>query len=714
MSKFSWLRVIADFCVNALQKWPGEFRTRGSQVFLSLPKQFMAMAFIDLPITIKTPVLADEGLLRPWSAIPRAIYFVATLFMLTLPNALTAQSMNSDQAGTTTFNSSLANEFTLTAGLFSGFTGLNGTGTVTLSPPGPTYPSGTVVTVTATAASNSLVPGRGSAFVGWEGGPQVDGFIAPGPPQGCSTSVTPTSTASCQVTMTSNLTVTAKFKALASLTTSIAGTGTGTVTRTVQGDRSAAGPYVTNDYVGLTATASPGSVFAGWSGNLKCSGIASRCIVVLDDNFAVVANFTTVPSGQYTLTANWTGNWESYTAFHSSATVTASPAGPSYAPGTVVTLTATVSGPNSSNEPYYSKSVFEGWTGACSGRSINCKVRMNSSQSVNAKFGLVYGGLAGGRRLSTSIEGTGDGEITASPAGMTEPPNPTYFNQYNPNTIVTLTAKAVPGSVFAGWTGACSGTRSTCVLTMNTDQSAAAIFKSAPLLRVSAIFPTSQSGSQSYLRFYNTSTSAGTVTVSLSDLDTGKIIGPWISPNIPAGVAAQYFISDIESGIGKSFTKPNLYSISVLPTFTGYFQHVLWNPVRGTLTNLSTCDAGVVTDPIKLNNVHSSKLDNSYPSSVVINNTGTDAQSVTLSIFEASTGNKIGSYVTATIPDGASVILPIKIIETGAAITPTPTMYHYIIKAESPFTGFLQHLVNNTQADLITDMTTVCTLVKPE
>ena len=33
-------------------------------------------------------------------------------------------------------------------------------------------------------------------------------------------------------------------------------------------------------------------------------------------------------------------------------------------------------------------------------------------------------------------------------------------------------------------------------------------------------------------------------------------------------------------------------------------------------------------------------------------------------------------------------------------------MYHYVIQAEGAFTGFLQHLVNNTQAGAITDMTT--------
>ena len=37
----------------------------------------------------------------------------------------------------------------------------------------------------------------------------------------------------------------------------------------------------------------------------------------------------------------------------------------------------------------------------------------------------------------------------------------------------------------------------------------------------------------------------------------------------------------------------------------------------------------------------------------------------------------------------------------------------YVVRTEGNFTGFLQHLVDNTQAGVVTDMSTVCALAGP-
>ena len=220
----------------------------------------------------------------------------------------------------------------------------------------------------------------------------------------------------------------------------------------------------------------------------------------------------------------------------------------------------------------------------------------------------------------------------------------------------------------------------------------------------------SQTGSQSFLRFFNTGTSAGTVVVRLYNQLTGQALAQWTSPSIPAGAAVQYAIGEIENNAVPAFTRSNYYAITVQSGISGVFQHVLWHTNNGTLTNLSTCAAGATADPGKLNNVHTSILDNGYPSSVVVNNTGVFAQTVTLGVYDAATGNKLGIYSAGPIPAAGEIILPIKTIETGAAMTPTPTRYHYVIQAEGAFNGFLQHLVNNQQAGVVTDMTTVCAL----
>ncbi|MBL8629981.1 MAG: VCBS repeat-containing protein [Rhodospirillaceae bacterium] len=231
------------------------------------------------------------------------------------------------------------------------------------------------------------------------------------------------------------------------------------------------------------------------------------------------------------------------------------------------------------------------------------------------------------------------------------------------------------------------------------------------LTRPSAILSTAQATSQSYLRFYNTGTAPGTATVTLSDYSTGRSLGQWISPPIPAGAAAQHYIGDIEGGTGQSFIKPSYYSIGVSSNISGYFQHVLWKPADGTLTNLSTCASGVTADATKLNAVHTSTVgDVGYPSSIVVNNTGAVAVSVTLGIYDATTGAKLGTYTASAVPAGGRTVLAMSTIETGANIAPSTNRYHYVVKAESTFTGFLQHLLNNVKAGVITDLTTACAL----
>jgi len=148
-----------------------------------------------------------------------------------------------------------------------------------------------------------------------------------------------------------------------------------------------------------------------------------------------------------------------------SGTVTSSPAGincgadcmEDYASGTPVTLTATAD----------AGSVFAGWSGACSGTST-CSVTMSQARSVTATFNAnqVF-------TLSVAAAGTGSGTVTSSPAGINCGADCT--EDYANGTPVTLTATADAGSVFAGWSGACSGT-GTCSVTMSQARSVTATF----------------------------------------------------------------------------------------------------------------------------------------------------------------------------------------------------------------------------------------------
>ncbi len=229
-------------------------------------------------------------------------------------------------------------------------------------------------------------------------------------------------------------------------------------------------------------------------------------------------------------------------------------------------------------------------------------------------------------------------------------------------------------------------------------------------LRIGNIFSTAQMSSQSYLRFYNSSTAAGTVAVTLANPDTGAALATWTSPSIPAGSSLQFFIKELEDNASQTFTKPPFYSLSIRPTFAGYMQHALWQVADNSLSNLTNCDTTAVTDAKVLMGVHSSLLAQGYPSTVVVYNTGVAAVNISLGIYDARNGNRLGTYTTGSLQPNAQKRTTVAAMEAAALISPQPGMYHYVIKADTNFTGYLQHVVNNTSDNVVTDLTGVCRL----
>lgn len=278
---------------------------------------------------------------------------------------------------------------------------------------------------------------------------------------------------------------------------------------------------------------------------------------------------------------------------------------------------------------------------------------------------------------------------------------------------VTLTPVAPAGWQFTGWSGACSGTGS-CAVTMSTSRNVQATF--APSLRLATVYSSAQTTAQSFLRFVNTGSSAATVNVALADYATGQILGTWTSSSIGAGVALQVQINTVESALPSGTSKPQYYAAAIQSNMTGYIQHVLYRPADGTLTNLSTCDSGVTANSTQVANVHSTLLDYGFPSSIALTNTGSSSSTATLGIYDSTTGVKLGTYTSSSIPSGAQAIISIASIESSTGVKPTSVQYHYTIKVENSFTGSIQHLVNNLQRGVITDMTTICafgTLTSP-
>jgi hypothetical protein len=73
--------------------------------------------------------------------------------------------------------------------------------------------------------------------------------------------------------------------------------------------------------------------------------------------------------------------------------------------------------------------------------------------------------------------GAGSGTVSSSPAGIAC--GDVCSIQFNYAASVTLSARAASGSIFKGWSGACSGT-GTCAVSMTAERSVTATFARAP------------------------------------------------------------------------------------------------------------------------------------------------------------------------------------------------------------------------------------------
>lgn len=236
------------------------------------------------------------------------------------------------------------------------------------------------------------------------------------------------------------------------------------------------------------------------------------------------------------------------------------------------------------------------------------------------------------------------------------------------------------------------------------------ILSALPDVAIGSVYSGLQVTTQSFLRFFNAGTTPGTVKVKLADAATGQNLTTWNSPTIPAGASIQYPVAAMEAGIAATVAKPQLYGVAIETVMPGTTQHVIWSPAAGSLTNLSTCSSGATINRTQVNNVHSSLLQADYPSSIVVTNTATAAAPVQLGVFDATSGARLGTYATPPVAANGQLSIAVSTIEAGARITPAAGAYHYIVKAEAPFTGYLQHLVESKLAGVTSDLSTVCPL----
>jgi hypothetical protein len=131
-------------------------------------------------------------------------------------------------------------------------------------------------------------------------------------------------------------------------------------------------------------------------------------------------------------------------------------------------------------------------------------------------------------RAVVSPTGSGQGTVTSSPAGINCPS--ACSTDFPVGSSIVLTATAAPGSVFAGWGGACAGTAATCQVTMSQAQSVTATFRANPppaasalLVGTPAVQPNADSNPAGLAEaFQYTNAQAGTVTALSLYVDSGN------------------------------------------------------------------------------------------------------------------------------------------------------------------------------------------------
>lgn len=216
--------------------------------------------------------------------------------------------------------------------------------------------------------------------------------------------------------------------------------------------------YAVGTDVRLTASSAVGQRFSGWGG--ACTGTSNACVVSMDASRTVTAAFNPIPPSSFTLTVGVSGNGR----------VVSQPAGidcgvdcrEDLASGTRVVLTALP----------FDGQVLTGWGGACAGAATSCSVTMDQARSVSVLFAA-----APLVQRSLGVRVSGQGAVRSQPVGIDC--GSQCDARFGDGTRVVLSVEPEAGQRFGGWSGACSGTSSSCTLDLRADRDVSASFVAA-------------------------------------------------------------------------------------------------------------------------------------------------------------------------------------------------------------------------------------------
>jgi len=309
------------------------------------------------------------------------------------------------------------------------------------------FPSGTIIKLIETA-------GLGSRFMGFSGDP------------GCSAG---------EINLKTNTTCIALFDPIAgfsafNLAIKPAGSGIGVVNSVPPGIE--CGTVCNQDFaanlpITLTAIASEGNTFAGWSGT-GCPTGAAKTVTVTMTSGPLECTATFEPSTtdvKLTVSLAGGGSGSVSSSIPTGTVCTTTPCETLYVLDSVVVLTAKPATDN----------IFVGWSGDCAGANNNTvtTVTMSVAKACTATFDVKPAALV--YNLVITPVGAGAGRVTSIPSGID---CGTACNKdFATGTAVTLTATPADAtSVFTVWGGACSGTTTSTTVTMNAAKACTATF----------------------------------------------------------------------------------------------------------------------------------------------------------------------------------------------------------------------------------------------
>ena len=292
---------------------------------------------------------------------------------------------------------------------------VEGEGSVNIDPEQDEYEEGTMVELTAS-------PSEGWEFVEWTG------------------DIT-SSQISVKITMDSDKEITTVFaeepdepeESTLSLAVNIDGEGSVNIDPELD-------EYEDGSTVELTATPSEGWQFVEWTGDINSAQITVE--ITMDTDKEITAVFSEVPEEPEESTFNLTLNLDG------EGSVNIEPEQDEYEEGTTVELTA---------KPLDGWQFVE-WTGDISSSETSVELTMDSDKNVTAVYEEIL--------FDLTVNITGNGSVNISPD----------LNEYEPGTVVELTAEPSDGWEFDQWEGDLAGTDNPASITMERSTEITALF----------------------------------------------------------------------------------------------------------------------------------------------------------------------------------------------------------------------------------------------